>query len=527
MRFVAVLGFTGVLLYAQRAPTAKLLHDAEEKIQAEQFDLAEGLLAEAVRQAPADTDALYRLAYVQYRRRKLAPARSNFAAVVKLTPPAYNSRYFLARISLLESKPREAIQWLEPVVASGGGSFDAESQLAKAYASAGESRKAIDPLKTAIGKTPWDSSLYYRLGQLYQKTAQPELARDAFEASTRLKSATAGDVEIMLRTSQLLSSGKASEANELSSQILNRATVEPGTLVALGVIFGNANLPGEALKTFERAAMLDAGLFQAQFNYGLALLKLNRPADALAPLRRAFELLPQSQEAATTLGIAAVMSQRYAEAVTPLETAWRRDPGNTKLGALAATAYLRTGTPAKAIPVLRGLSNRSKDDPAPKLLLVEAFDASGDRENALEEALQLQKQFGALPQAHMAAAQQLVQAGKYDQAGTAFEEVLKLSPGQREAELGLADSLQKSGRYQASLEHYGAAGQTLPARLGQARSLVALKELEQARQVLESALPEYPSDVTLRLELSRVYARLGQADLAAEQAKIIEQLRAK
>ena len=93
--------------------------------------------------------------------------------------------------------------------------------------------------------------------------------------------------------------------------------------------------------------------------------------------------------------------------------------------------------------------------------------------------------------------------------------------------MGLADSLQKSGRYQASLEHYGASGQTLPARLGQARSLVALREFEQARKVLESALPEYPSDVTLHLELSRVYARLGQAGLAAEQAKIIEQLRAK
>ena len=63
----------------------------------------------------------------------------------------------------------------------------------------------------------------------------------------------------------------------------------------------------------------------------------------------------------------------------------------------------------------------------------------------------------------MAVAQQLVQAGKYKQAGAAFEEVLKLSPGQREAELGLADSLQKSGRYQASLEHYGGAGQALPA----------------------------------------------------------------
>src|SRR5258706_12613816 len=111
MPVVAVLlVFMGPLLYAKISPTAKLLQEAEERIQAEKFDLAEGLLAEAVRQAPANTDALYRLAYVQYRRRKLAPARANFGAVVKLAPPAHNSRYFLARISLLENKPREPIQ---------------------------------------------------------------------------------------------------------------------------------------------------------------------------------------------------------------------------------------------------------------------------------------------------------------------------------------------------------------------------------------------------------------------------------
>lgn len=516
----------GALLHAQTSPPAKLLHEAETKIEAGQFDAAESLLQEAIRQAPADTDVLYRLAYVQYRERKLASARLNFVAVVKLAPPAHNSRYFLGRISMLENKPKEAIHWLEPVVA-GGSSFDGASQLAKAYASAGELPKAIEPLKTAIGQTPWDSSLYYRLGQLYQRTGEPELAKDAFETSTRMKSATSADVEIMLRTTQLIASGRLPEAVQLSAQILERTVVEPGTLVALGVVFGNAKLSSEALKAFERAAMLDANLFQAQFNYGLALLKLNRVSDAFAPLHRAFDLLPQSQEAATTFGLAAVMNQRYTEAIAPLDAAWKRDQANSRLGALVATAYLRTGAPAKAIPILQALSVRRKDDPAAHLLLIEALDASGDHEQALAEALQSQKLFPGLAQAHMAAAQQLVRAGKYEQAGAAFEQVLRFSPGQSEAELGLADALQKSGRYQASLDHYAAAGPTVLARLGQARSLLALKEFDEARKVLESALPDDPANITLRLELSRVYARLGQAGLAAEQAKIIEEIRAK
>src|SRR5215831_1743162 len=100
MRVLAVLCFAAALLHSQPAPTADLLQQAEEKLQAEQLESAETLLQQALRQAPANTEVLYRLGYVQYRRRKLIQARTSFAAVVRLAPPAYSSRYFLGRISL-------------------------------------------------------------------------------------------------------------------------------------------------------------------------------------------------------------------------------------------------------------------------------------------------------------------------------------------------------------------------------------------------------------------------------------------
>jgi Tfp pilus assembly protein PilF len=65
----------------------------------------------------------------------------------------------------------------------------------------------------------------------------------------------------------------------------------------------------------------------------------------------------------------------------------------------------------------------------------------------------------------------------------------------------------------------------LAARLGLARSLIALRRLPEARQVLEEGLREAPNDLALRVELSRVYARLGEAALAAEQSRIAEQIR--
>jgi len=66
----------------------------------------------------------------------------------------------------------------------------------------------------------------------------------------------------------------------------------------------------------------------------------------------------------------------------------------------------------------------------------------------------------------------------------------------------------------------------LAARLGLARSLVAMRQLPEARQVLEDGLASHGSEPMLRLELSRVYARMGLADLAAREAEVVQQLKA-
>src|SRR5262249_26036091 len=132
----------------------------------------------------------------------------------------------------------------------------------------GEPRKAVGSLKAAIGQAR-EGALYYRLGQLYRQLGESELARDALETSTRLKSATAKDVEILMRTSELFAEGKATEALEASAPILERTNADPNSLVALVVVLVNYQRQAEALKAFEQASALNATFFQAHFNYGL------------------------------------------------------------------------------------------------------------------------------------------------------------------------------------------------------------------------------------------------------------------
>src|SRR5258706_4609786 len=362
-------------LFLSAGTTSDLLRQAEDRIQKEQFSSAEALLEQAIRQEPGNVQALYRLGYVQYRQRKLPQARKSFGEVVKVAPPAYNSRYFLGRIALLENKAREAIEWLDPAVASKETVFDAASQLASAYAGAAQPQKALSFLRIAVAEAPWESSLYYRLGKLHQQLGQAELAREAFDNSRRLNNASREDVETIMRASQAIGEGNPAQARQLAGRILDRADADPSALVALGVIYGNANLQTEALDAFEHAARRDPDLFQARFNQGLALLKLGRASEAVEPLRRAVELLPQSFEANMTYGLAGVMTQKYADATGALERAWQIDSTNTRVGALLATAYLRTGAAPKAVPILRKTS-AARADPAPLLLLVQALNTT-------------------------------------------------------------------------------------------------------------------------------------------------------
>ena len=204
-------------------------------------------------------------------------------------------------------------------------------------------------------------------------------------------------------------------------------------------------------------------------------------------------------------------------------------PGDARVGALLATAYLRTGAAGKAVDVLSREALRNSGDPATMLLRIEALNAKEDPAAALQAAEEAQKKFSHLPETNMALAAQLTRLGRYQEAQPAFAATLKLAPGYPEAELGLADTLARSGNHAAAIEHYRAAigspRTAVTARAGLGRALITLRRFDEARRLLEESIAAFPSEASLRVELSRAYARMGEPELAAEQTKILERLR--
>lgn len=503
--------------------------EAEVLIQQERLAEAETMLAALASKSAADLPVRFRLAYVQFRLRKLDAARTGFAALVRAAPPALSARYFLGRIELLSARPAEAIRWLEPVVQVQDTTYDAASQLALAYAAAGQWQRALEPLRTAIQREPWDGGLYYRLGRLHQHLQQPELAREALATAARLKEAGRENVEALTTAAGEFRAGRTSSAVEQLRRVAEQPATEPNVLLAAGLLYTNMQLPAQALATFRKAAQMAETQFAAQFNYGLALLRNGQTADALPVLERAVALLPQSAEAQRTLGLAAVIAQQYAAAVSALEQAQQLEPGHTRTASLLATAYLRTNQAAKAITVLEPLSANTSD-PTPALLSIEALQQVGQHERALTAARAARQQFPDNQPARMALAQLLTRAGHYQEARPVFAELLAAPQPPPEAMLGMADTLQKAGEHAAALEHYRRAldyrATMLPARLGLARSLVALRQLDEARRVLEDGRRDHDREPSLHVELARLYTRLRQPDLAAQATQRVAELKA-
>jgi tetratricopeptide (TPR) repeat protein len=473
-------------------------------------------------------EEIYKKGIQLFQAHDLAAARPEFSRLLRSGPLAVKSKYYLGRIALLESKPAEAVQWLEPVAAADPAGLDAAAQLSRAYLETGQLGKAKDLTERAIHRTPWDGALHYRLGRIYQHMGDADGARKEFAESVRLKAADRESVELLLECSQHLANGEQPEALRVRQELLANASLDPDVLVALGLTFAGAGMQEASLEPFETAARRDPNFLQAEYNTGLALLKLGRAADAIAPLQASLRLAPDLMDANSALSLAYVLEARYADAMPTLEKWHRMQAGNPRAATMLALAYLRTGMAAKSVPLLRTVLRDPQKDPKAHFLLMEALNATERQQDALSVSEEAARLFPGIAQAHLAKAQQLARLGRYGDAGPAFTEALKLAPDQLDSMLGLGEVQQKKGDYAASLQTYRQAlaqdRDNAAATLGVARNLLLLQKVAEARPVLEAAIKAHPENPQLHYELSRVYARLGERELAAEQSQVVKQL---
>lgn len=522
----ALLSATGRAAPAEDISNA--LRQARLFIDRGDFSKALDALSAGKPEAKPDPEILYLRGYVLYRLKRLSAATRELKAALAVDPKNLRSQYILGRIAQSGNNPMEAIHWFEPCAAANPPIEDAPQRIGKLYWETGQFRQARIWTEKAIAATPWDGSLHYRLARIYQQSGEQELAAGEFAQSVKAKSADAAAVQQLMDCARALSANDASSALKIRGEFLNGPPLDPDLLVALGATFAGAGYPDQAVDLFKTAAQRDPDSFQASFNFGLALLNLQRSIDAVTPLQASLRLAPASKEANAALALAFVLQDNYKDAVAPLEGAVAADPHDKKMAGLLSVAYYRTGAPGKAIPILRAAIQASPDDPKIYFLLVDCLNATEKQQEALAVADEALKRFPDLSQASLGKAQQLARLGRYHEASPLFAKAADLTPDRVEPLLGLAEAQQKDGVYEESLATYQRAirlDRDVTAVLGAARDFIFLNRLTEARTLLEQSISEHAGSSQMHLELSRVYARIGEKQLAEEQTRIVQQLR--
>lgn len=107
------------------------------------------------------------------------------------------------------------------------------------------------------------------------------------------------DVESLRLISNLLvAEGREPEAQAYMARLPQGETVDPATLLNVGIKYYNEGKLQEALAQFDRVAKENPGLADAFYYRGLAQLGLNKSAEAKADFQKVLELDPKHPKAA-------------------------------------------------------------------------------------------------------------------------------------------------------------------------------------------------------------------------------------
>ena len=509
----------------------ELFRQGADLIEKDRFAAAIPLLRQAADLDPQEARIHHYLGYALWKTRQWSAASAEFETAHKLEPGNPYTEYFQARIAYSEGHLDRAVQLYEAAVASGNPVFDTYQRLGQAYSRQGEHTKALDVTRLALQQAPWDGAIHYQLGKIYRQMGRSKEAQQEFESSERAKRVDQVSIQKLLELSGAIREKKIDRALELRGELLSHSSPDPETLIWLGTLLGQGALYREALQPLRQAAEINPNSFEALYNLGLTLVKLEQYEEAETKLKKALQARPDSFEANTVLAVLYVNQNRNREAIEGLRAAAKAKPGDPKVTGLLGEQYLQGRYLDEAIGTLQEAVRLKPDDLRLRYLLIDAYQKDQDYEKALNSAREALALFPHEARTHFEAGQQLVNLGHYREARPFFEDAIRVDPSFKEAYNSLGDLSLRSGEYQKALESFEKARsldpQDLLALRGLGQSLIRLKQYEAALAELQKSIQSHPDDAELYFELSQVYTRLGSREKATEAVAVFQKLHAK
>ena len=309
------------------------LGSGNQLMQAERYEEAAEEFQQALREDSALAQARDQLAVCRFELSDYTQAKPLFDQMLTVNSSARLASYYLGRIDLIEHDLDSAIRRLRSLPRDNP-VRDELYYLGSAYYKQGKYQQSLEVLKQAAVQNPRDARVHQLLARAYQKLGQSARAESEFTETRRLHDYYLEGSVAIGRCRALLSHGQAEAAWEQCRPLTETDDVDK--IVAIGMLFGEAEKYQQALMAWEKAVALDPDSSEIQHNLALTCFHLNDVFRARQHAAEAVRLRPDFVEANILYGTILYMGAEDELAIPVLTHANELKPGDPSVRRLLA-----------------------------------------------------------------------------------------------------------------------------------------------------------------------------------------------
>ena len=357
MVLLVLMLWTGGVAAASAAPGAQAhLGAGSQLMQAERYAEAADEFQQALREDSRLAKAREQLAACYFELRDYSRARPLLEEMLNRKSSSALATYYLGRIDLIMRNLDSAIRRLRSLPRDNP-VRDELYYLGSAYYKQEKYPLSIQVLKRAAAQNPRDARVHQLLARAYQKVGQSERAEQEFTQTKRLHDYYLEGSVMIGRCRALLSQGQTDKAWELCGPLTETDDVDK--IVAIGMLFGEAEKYPQARAAWEKAVALDSDSSEIQYNLALTCFHLKDMPRAREHAAEAVRQRPDFVEATILYGTILYMGTEDREATAVLTRAHELkpdDPTARRLLAeelsISAERYARTQDWRQAVDLL-------------------------------------------------------------------------------------------------------------------------------------------------------------------------------